>query len=166
MTTRREFFSQKKRIMMYRAVEIYHPSIGVKRYARKVIDPLMLTLESSAPRNAGESVEYTGASFEYSLPEQSDSTVSAEVQFGQVGRIFKQELKKIKGADRAKSGEVIIREWIKGETNPVFVLSLYIQSIAMEPNGCAILATQDDPSNKGVSEIFTTNRFPGLAESL
>lgn len=164
--TRRAFFAQKQRKLRYRTVEIYHPSIGVKRYVRKQQEPVNLTLEANAPRNGGQSVSFDGAFFDYTLPEQSDSTISAEIQFGQVGRIFKQELKKIKGADRTKTGEVIIREWVKGETNPDFVLELYVATIALQANGAAILATQDDPSNKGVSQIYTTSRFPGLKESL
>lgn len=164
--TRRAFFAQKQRKLRYRTVEIYHPTIGVKRYVRKQQDPVNLTLEASAPRNGGELVSFDGAFFNYSLPEQSDSTISAEIQFGQVGRIFKQELKKIKGADRAKSGEVIIREWVKGEVSPDYVLRLYLATVATEANGAVILATQDDPSDKGVSEIYTTSRFPGLKESL
>ena len=164
--TRRAFFAQKQRKLRYRTVEIYHPTIGVKRYVRKQQEPVSLTLESDAPRNGGEPVSFDGAFFNYSLPEQSDSTISAEIQFGQVGRIFKQELKKIKGADRAKTGEVILREWVKGETEPDYVLRLYLATVATEANGAVILATQDDPSDKGVSEIYTTSRFPGLKESL
>lgn len=164
--TRRAFFAQKQRKLRYRTIEIYHPTIGIKRYVRKQQEPVNLTLEANAPRDGGESVQFDGAFFNYSLPEQSDSTISAEIQFGQVGRIFKQELKKIKGANRAKSGEVILREWVKGESQPDYVLRLYLATIATEANGAVILATQDDPSNKSVSEIYTTSRFPGLKESL
>lgn len=164
--TRRAFFAQKQRKLRYRTVEIYHPTIGVRRYARKQQEPVNLTLESSASRNGGESVQFDGAFFNYSLPEQTESIISVDIQFGQVGRIFKQELKKIKGADRAKIGEVIIREWVKGEAQPDYVLRLFLATIATEANGAAILATQDDPSNKGVSQIYTTSRFPGLKESL
>ncbi|MEC9061544.1 MAG: hypothetical protein VYC55_08060 [Pseudomonadota bacterium] len=164
--TRRAFFAQKQRKLRYRTVEIYHPTIGVNRYVRKQQEPVNLTLEANAPRNAGESVQFDGAFFQYTLPEQSDSTISAEIQFGQVGRTFKQEIKKIKGTDRTKTGEVIIREWVKGETSPDFVLELYVATIATQSNGAVILATQDDPSNKGVSQIYTTSRFPGLKESL
>ena len=164
--TRRAFFAQKQRKLRYRTVEIYHPTIGVKRYVRKKQEPVALQLESGAPRNSGQQVQFEGAFFNYSLPEQDGSTISAEIQFGQVGRIFKQELKKIKGADRAKSGEVILREWVKGETEPDYVLRLYLATIATEANGAAILATQDDPSDKGVSQIYNTSRFPGLKESI
>ena len=164
--TRRAFFAQKKRILRYLTVEIFHPAVGTKRYVRKQINPVNLTLESSAPRNAGQSVQFDGAFFEYSLPEQNDSTISAEIQFGQAGRIFRTELKEIKGVDRFDGGEVIIREWVKGETNPDFVLRLYLASIALESNGAAILATQDDPSDKGVSRVYTTSVFKGLKESL
>lgn len=164
--TRRAFFAQKQRKLRYRTVEIYHPTIGIKRYVRKQQEPVNLMLESNAPRNAGETVQFNGAFFNYSLPEQNDSTISAEIQFGQVGRIFKQELKKILGINRAKSGEIIIREWVKGEPVPDYILRLYLATIATEANGAVILATQDDPSNKGVSQVYTASRFPGLKESL
>lgn len=164
--TRRQFFAQKKRILRYSTVEIYHPSIGVKRYVRRKKAPIELILEATAPRDAGEIVEFTGANFNYVLPEQSESTVTAEIQFGQVGRLFKQELKNIRGASRAEVGEVIIREWVKGELEPDFVLRLFIRSIGVQPNGAAILASQEDPSGRGVSRIYTTTDFEGLRESL
>lgn len=164
--TRRAFFAQKKRIMRYLTVEIYHPSIGTLRYVRRQQEPVTLTLENNAPRNGGEAVQFEGGNFNYTLPEQNDSTISAEIQFGQVGRIFKQYLKQVSDADRSKTGEVILREWVKGDTQPDYVLRLYLASIATEANGAAILATQDDPSNKGVSQIYTTSRFPALKESI
>jgi len=167
MTTRREFFTQKIRRLTYKTIEIYHPSVGIRRYVRKSQNPVNLTLELSAPRNGGQEVEFQGAFFDYTLPKQDSSTITAAVQLGLVGRELKQELKKIKGAARAQQGELIIREWFKGEeSSPAFTLRLFITNVAVERGGAAIAASQDDPANRGVSEIYRTSRFPGLKESI
>jgi hypothetical protein len=166
MTTRREFFVQKQRKRYYRTVEIYHPTTGVERYVDGTIDPISFTLESDAPRNAGQTVEFEGTAFEYSQPEQSQSTITMDIQLGRVGTQIKHKLKQIKGADRAKSGEVIIREYIAGESDVKYKLELYIRNITMTMDGAAITCAQDDPSKQNVAEIYTSQRFPGLAESL
>ena len=101
MTTRREFFTQKIRRRYYQTIEFYHPTVGTRRYVRRSQDPLSFTLESDAPRNASQSVEFTGAAFEYVLPEQNGSTITAEVQLGRVGTEVKSILKQIKGANRS-----------------------------------------------------------------
>ena len=89
-----------------------------------------------------------------------------ELQLGRVGTQIKQKLKQIKGADRAKTGEVIVREYIQGEADVKYKVSLYISTITMTMEGAAILCTQDDVSKQNVAEIYTSDRFPGLAESI
>lgn len=171
MTTRRSFFVTKERKFVYRTVEIYHPADGgiLRRLVMGKIDPVDLRLEASAPRNAGLLVEYEGAYFEYQIPEQSTgSTVSTDIQLGRVGSEMKQILKRIQGASRLKVGEVIIREWFKGQESfaPDIALRLFIRSIGITPNGVVIRAEQDNPADRDVSTRYLIDVFKGLAEGI
>lgn len=163
MTTRAQFFTRKERKRYYKTAEIYHPTLGVQRYVANRIDPKNFTLESTAPRNASESVAFTGATLEYFPPEQNEDTVSAEIQLGRVGRTVKQQLKSITGFSRLQVGEIILREYIEGEESaPVYSLLLYISTITMTQDGVVILAEQDNPAGRGSAQIYTGERFPGL----
>lgn len=164
---RRQFFATKERKRYYKTIEIYHPSGVLLRYVQGRIDPKNFTLESTAPRNPSESVEFIGGSFEYQQPDQSQNIVTADVQLGRVGKQVKEILKSIRGFGRAKTGEVIMREYIAGEESaPCFVMRLFIRSITMTAEGVVIRIEQDNPADRSVAEIATVERFPGLAESL
>jgi hypothetical protein len=160
MTTRRRFFASKERIRQYRTIEIYHPSGVLMRYVSGRIDPKNFTLEASAPRNAGESVEFLGGAFEFQQPEQNDNIVQADLQLGRVGTNVKQVLKGIRGTARAQVGEVVFREYLDG-AEPVFVLRLFIRSITMTADGVVIRVEQDNPSDRPVLDVCTPERFPG-----
>ena len=167
MTTLAEFYSRKDRVRYYRTLEIYHPTIGTQRYVDGRIDPLNFTLEASAPRNASASVEFLGGAFSFIKPDQGNPNLYADIQLGRVGKQVKQQLKSIRGADRALTGEVILREYLGGQLGaPVFVLRLYISTITLTAEGVVIRAEQSNPADRSVSEFYTSDRFPGLAEAL
>jgi len=167
MTTLAEFYSRKDLVRYYKTLEIYHPTIGVLRYVDGRIDPLSFTLESDAPRNAGQSVEFVGGAFSFGKPDQGQPNVYADIQLGRVGSQVKQHLKQIRGADRALTGEVILREYIGGQLGaPVFVLRLYLSTVTLTNDGAVIRAEQSNPADRSVSEFYTSDRFPGLAEAL
>lgn len=165
--SRAQYFSAKARIREYRTLEVYHPAIGVLRYVSGRVDPLIVTLENSAPRNAGQLVTFSGGAFEFKKPDQQSATVKADIQLGNVGQHVKQLLKQIKGTARAQTGEVILREYLGTNLGaPEFVLRLFITLITLTGEGVLIRAEQDNPSDRSVSDFYTTDRFPGLAESL
>lgn len=165
--TRRRFFATKERVRYYKTIEIYHPAGVLLRFVNGRIDPKLFTIEASAPRNAGAEVEFTGGNFEYQQPEQNENLVSADVQLGRVGTQVKQLLKSIRGLDRAKTGEVILREYIAGqESAPVFVMRLFIRSVTMTAEGVAISIEQDNPADRNIAELYTSERFPGTAENI
>jgi hypothetical protein len=164
---RRQYFSGKARIREYRTLEIYHPAIGIQRFVYGRLDPLVATLELSAPRNGGQAVSFIGGAFEFKKPEQQSATVRADIQLGNVGQQVKQQLKSIKGSTRAQTGEVIYREFLAGSLGaPEFVLRLFITSITLKDGGVVIRAEQDNPSDRQVADFYTSDRFPGLAESI
>ena len=164
MTTRPQFISSKERRRRYKTIEFYNPTIGVLRYVDGRVDPINFTLESTAPRNAGESVTYEGGSIRYQLPEQNSDNASLEIQLGRVGKMIKQKLKLLTGFARFDPTEVIIREFIDGATDGPFVLPMNVSTITMTAEGVAILAELDNPASRNVSEIYTIERFPGLGE--
>lgn len=167
MTSRRQFFATKERVRYYKTIEIYHPAGVLLRYVSGRIDPKFFTLELTAPRNPGAAVEFTGANFEYQQPEQNESLVSADIQLGRVGTQVKRILKSIRGIDRARTGEVIMREYIAGqESAPVFVMRLFIRSITMTAEGVVISVEQDNPADRSIAELYTSERFPGTAENI
>lgn len=164
---RNHYFAAKARIREYRTLEVYHPAIGILRYVNGRLDPLTATLESSAPRNAGQLVTFLGGAFEFQKPEQRSNTVKADIQLGNIGQNIKQMLKNIRNADRAKTGEVIYREYLGNNLGaPEFVLRLFITGISLTAQGAVIRAEQDNPSDRQIAEFYTSERFPGLAESL
>jgi hypothetical protein len=167
MTTRREFFTQKIRKREYQTVEIYHPTIGVLRYVSGRIDFKNFTLESTAPRNPGALVTFTAGSFSFKEPDQNSSFIETDLQLGRVGKQIKQKLKSITGANRFLTGEVIYRTYFDGEESaPAFVLRLYIASATMTSQGAVLRITQDNPNDRGIASLYTSERFPGLTESL
>ena len=167
MTTLAEFYSRKDLVRYYKTLEIYHPTIGIMRYVDGRIDPIDFTLEADAPRNPSASVEFLGGAFSFIKPDQGNPNVYADIQLGRVGKQVKQQLKAIRGADRALTGEVILREYIDGQFGaPVFVLRLFISTITLTPDGVVIRAEQSNPADRSVSEFYTSDRFPGLAEAL
>lgn len=167
MTTLAEFYSRKDRIIYYRTLEIYHPTIGVQRYVNARIDPLSCTLEADAPRNPGETVVFTGAAFSFAKPDQGAPNVFAEIQLGRVGSQIKQQLKQIRGADRALPGDVILREYIGGQLGaPVYVLRLDLSAVTLTAEGAGIRADANSGADFSISEFYTSDRFPGLAEAL
>lgn len=165
--SRAQYFSAKARIREYRTLEVYHPAIGVLRYVSGRLDPLEVTLENSAPRNAGQVVAFNGGAFDFKKPDQQSATVKADIQLGNVGQQVKQLLKQIRGADRTLTGEVILREYLGTNLGaPEFVLRLFITSITLTGEGALIRAEQDNPSDRSVADFYTSDRFPGLAESI
>jgi hypothetical protein len=164
MTTQAEFFSQKQLLRKYKTVEVYHPTIGVRRYVSGRIDPINFTLESDAPRNASESVEFTGAGFEWSRPNQNESYVTADISFGRIGSELKQILKQIKGANRSLTGDVVLREFVGQDL--IYAVRLYIGQILIGFDNCTIKVQQDNPAGRSVASIYTADKFQGLAESL
>lgn len=167
MTTRRQFITRKERRMYYKTLEYYDSVNGVMRYVDGRRNTKNFTLESDAPRNAGESVQFLGGSISYGLPEQNEDNPTIEIQLGRIGQFVKSKLKAITGFNRFNPAEVIVREYIEGEeAAPVNVVRFYISTITMTADGVAILASLDNPASRRICRIVNEEDFPGLAEQL
>lgn len=159
------FFTTKPREIYYETLEIYHPSGINRRLVSRQFEPKMFGLESTAPRNAGEIVEFEPASMEITPVQQSNqTTVSLEVQLGRVGSMMKEELNKINGAGFLTSIEGIYRVYRGAEltapmTTPVI---LFCSSVSVDNQDVALLFEDDNPSSITVSKRYLPQDFPGL----
>jgi hypothetical protein len=91
---------------------------------------LMLTLEDSAPLDAGESVLFQSVMFKFTLPEQSDSRVTGmRIEFDNVTRIMSDYLDEAVKARSAMS--LIYREYLEDDlTTPQLIIpNLSIKSV-------------------------------------
>lgn len=168
MTTRRRFITRKERRRYYKTFELYHEVVGLTRFVSGRIDPIYFGLEASAPRNAGQMVEYTGHSFEYTLPEQTEENITMDLQLGRVGTDVKSKLKQVRREGKSNSqADVIIREYIEGELDaPVFALRLFVSAITITAQGVVVSLQLNNPAGLNISEIATIERFQGLEDNL
>ena len=95
----RRFFTTKPREIYFETFEIYHPQGILRRLVSRQFEPKMFGIESTAARNPGQTVEFEPASMDITPVQQSNqTTVSLELQLGRVGKMVKDELRKISGS--------------------------------------------------------------------
>ncbi len=161
----RRFFTTKPREIYYETFEIYHPAGINRRLVSRQFEPKLFGLEDTAPRNAGETVEFEPASMEITPVQQSNqTTVSLELQLGRVGTMIKEELNKIRGTDAMKSIEGIYRVY-RGSmlTSPMTTpIVLFCSSANLDSDSGALLFEDDNPASVTVSERYLAQDFPGL----
>ena len=161
----RNFFTAKPREAYYETFEIYHPSGIFRRFVKDQSFPKSFGLESTAPRNAGETVEFEPASMGITPVQQSNqTTVSLEVQLGAVGIQFKHELNKIKGTAFMTPIEGIYRAYRGSDlTAPIMrPITLYCSSANMEADVVGLLFEDDNPASVTVAKIYLAQNTPGL----
>lgn len=171
---RRAFYSRKpSTVIRYHTVELYHSQIGTLRFVGDFeVDGDIaypgnghtFTLEATAPRNAGEAVEFAPTYMDFTPPEQtSDPVTSIDIQLGRVGTRVKAELKKIRDGGFLESMSVIYRMFLSDDTSaPAEVYTLWASSVTLQATSAAITATDSNPANKNVSRIYRFTDFPGL----
>lgn len=154
-----------KNVALLTTVEIYHQSTGVHRLYNGFSDKT-LTLESGAPRNAGQAVTFRAVAFEAPKPSQQDEPrISIPITINRIGSELKSEIKKIKAFGAFDPIEIVWRQYLSSNTSaPVEVYYLYAQNIAINAQAVTITATDENPLAKRVARIATTNDFPGLID--
>lgn len=163
----RQFYNQKPiNIIEYTTLEIFHPSMDALRFVRAYTDQT-LTLEATAPRDAGLPVVFKALNFTASDPDQGESPdVRIKIELGRVGSEAKAELKKIREFGFYYPAEVIYRKYLSDDTSaPVTVFKLYADNPVIQANNVTLTATDDNPNKQDVSDLYTFEIFPGL-ESL
>ena len=176
-TAEREFFVQKPREIYYETVEFYHPSGILRRFVADQFDgvnvavsgELNLTLESNAPRNAGQSVPFEAISMGIKpVQQENGTTVDLETHFGRVGSMFKDELKKIQGSAYMQLVETIYRVYRETDLTRPFnqPITLFASTVSLEGEQVSILSEDDNPAGVAVADIYDEARFPGLRVQL
>jgi len=150
----------------FRTIELFHPDFsGVLRFISDYEDQT-LKLESTAPRNPSESVLFTAISLVITEPgETPNSTPLLTVNMGAVGNEVQNEIDNITDDGFLIPINVIYRRFYEGETDgPVLVYSLSASNLKFESyKGVAFSAQDIDFANKPAGEIYTIERFVGLA---
>ena len=165
----KRFFTTKPREIYYETFEIYHPQGINRRLVSRQFLPKTFGLESTAPRNAGQMVEFQPASMDITPVQQSNqTTVSLELQLGRVGSAFKDELNKINGAGFFQPIEGIYRVY-RGTSlsQPMMTpVVLFCSSANLESDSVALLFEDDNPASVTVSKLYLAQDFPGLEVQL
>lgn len=167
-STRIQFFNSKPADqVLYTTLEIYHIDIGVLRYVTGQQFDKTFTLETDAPRNANETVTFEAVAFDAPEPEQGeDGEVSLDIQLGAVGIDVKSKIKMITDAGWESPLEIVYRQHLSGETYPALVLEFEAETLTLQDLSAAIRAQQVNQAARDVAEIYTTDRFPGLSQSI
>ena len=149
----------------YRTIELYHPSFSsVLRFIQDAEDQA-LTLESAAPREAGDSVLFSAISMVIEEPQETEEADPVlTVNLGGVGGEVQDQVNAITGEDALTPIECIYRKYYSGDIDsPVIVLSLSVSTIRFEGYTRVAFTAEDiDFANKLSGEIYTIERFPML----
>lgn len=162
-TNRNDYFKKAPKDQeIYTTLEFYHPDIGVLRYVTKQQFAKSFTLETDAPRNAGELVQFEAVAFEApELDVGAEGELSQEIQLGSVGQMIKEKLNSITDDGWLEPLEVIRREYLSGVTYPEVVYRLETEIVGLETTAAGIKAGQVNFAGFNVSRIATPEDFPG-----
>ena len=165
----RRFFTAKPREIYYETIEIYHPQGILRRLVSRQYLPKSFGLESTAPRNANQTVEFEPAAMEITPVQQSNqTTVSLEVQLGRVGKMIKEELQKINDSGFLTSIEGIYRIYRGNSLSAPMVtpVTLFCSTVSLDNEEAVLLFEDDNPESISVSPRYLPQDFPGLEVQL
>ncbi len=151
----------------YRTIEFYHPNAptAVQRFVADYTD-ISLTLENTAPRQAGISVLFTAIPMKIIEPaEDSESDSVINIQLGLVNSLIQDWLKTIPVENNLTPIDVIYRKYYSGDlSEPVLVLNSSVSSISFDGvNKNTIIAENTTLSSRKSGEIYTLERFVTLS---
>ena len=152
-------------VVAYHTLEIYHPSFTQPiRVVRDFVD-LQATLESTAPRDASQSVTFIGFGFDIVPPEVSATGVpQCQITIDNVSRDIVANLELAIASNQPIT--VIYRLFLSSDlsapqNNPPMTLTII--SMSADVFKVTATATFGDLVNKRFpSQMYTTDRFPGL----
>ncbi len=155
-----------KDVIPFFTFEIYQANAGLFRFYKTGFSDKSFTLESDAPNNPSETVEFRAINFEGSSPSQTaEPQILIEVSVQRVGSELKSALKNMIGFAAYDPIEFTWREYLSDDTSePAKVYYLYAQNITLSGSSATIVATDENPLSQTVSDIANTVRFPGLID--
>ncbi len=152
----------------YRTLELYHPQLDkVYRFVSNSID-VNLTLESTAPRNAGETVLFTAITAKFIEPAESGSAGQVfTAEFGNADDTVHRISDQISGTGFLTPTESIYRKYYSGDLSQPATPPLYLFASDLGFDGkvsCSFTAEDSDLSQKRSGANYITSIFRGLAE--
>jgi len=147
-----------------RTIEIYHPEFSqLYRFVNDRVEQ-SFTLESNAPRNAGETVAFGASGMNIVEPNEKDLDQQLTVTFGAFSAFVDDELSNLTATGLLIPVELIYRKYYSADTSePVLVLTVSAASLQFENYNRFAFSGQDiDFTNKNAGEIYTLERFPTL----
>ena len=153
----------------FRTIEIFHPQLSrVYRFVKANAGVLSFVLEDTAPRNAGETVEFTAATMAIVEPsERNDSEQILSVDFGNTDGIIHEIADQITGAGFFEQVSVVYRKYYSGDLSAPAASPLYLfaSNLAFDgPTSVSFTAEDTDLSSKRAGSLYTFELFPGLRE--
>lgn len=155
MTTGREFFNTKARLIEYQTISLYHPAFGHLRYVGKQFFEKTLGGEVYAP--AAMAVTET--------VQDSRNTISYEVQMGRVGSQVKELTKAI---DKYPIGWMIpilatADYWLSDNLDEPYrpSVTLSIGNLSIEGDSVAFTLDTANPRGQSVAVKYSGETFPG-----
>jgi len=150
----------------YRTLELWHSQLAqTYRFVSNYSD-INLTLESTAPRNPGQTVAFRGVTLEITEPaERQDAEQALSVIFGNVDDTVTDIMDQISGQGFLEPIQVVYRKYYSGDlsqpaTSPLY---LFASSVAFEgPAAVSFTAEDVDLSQKRAGTRYTLEQFPGL----
>lgn len=164
MTTAKEYYAQKQRLIRYKTLEVHFDGVGTFRFVKAQTVAKKFTLESTAPRNAGESVTFAPVNFLLNPPEQNDEPViSVRVQVAAVGQQVRELIDSI-GAPMAM-GEIVYREYLEGEIQPILRFYVPIRGVDSSPTTLSLDCRTPNYALFQTALIQTPDLFEGLRDA-
>jgi len=153
--------------------ELWHPVMGAAPI-RAVVDtePLTATLEATAPRNPGETVDFIPSQLQIEYPEESENANSPTltITVSNVSRLIKDVLDQIRASTDPEvlygKWELIERIYASDDTTapakmPPFQLTL--TKVRTQGAVTTLTAAYRDSANTAIPAItFTPEAYPGL----
>lgn len=167
VTTRKRFFQiAPLDQQIYTSIEVYNADIGLKRWVINQVKPKSFQLEATAPRNAGETVEFIGIGGVAPEPEQGEFGASLELNLGAVGQHVNRELRKYTDAGRRSPTEVIWRQHLSGVALPSVYFYFQLEKAIIKGRNFGLVARQVNTASRNISRRYKADEFIGLSVSI
>lgn len=151
---------------MLRCYELWHPTLDEPVRIVNDFEPLVAVLESSAPRNPSQQVEFVAAVVTAARPEESDeaATPTIDITLDNVAGLMTAALDRARGS--TAEWQFIERVYASDDLSGpavVPVLVLTFSSVVMAGGAAKLKASFGDPVNAPVPRLtFTPEEYPGL----
>ncbi len=152
-------------VIIYSTLELWHPAFSIPIRVVNGASNIQAKLESDAPRNAGQEVNFVAFSFSLKKPDVSaDGTPSLTIEIDNVSRQILREIR----PSVSSTGHItaIYREYLSNDleapqNDPPIVLT--ITNISATIHRVTATATLGDYNNRKFPNfVYDTRSFPGL----